>query len=317
MNPIRCTPSGRAYLLLLCILFVQCSPASSARCLAPSGADPRDMYIIAGQSNAAGLTGVHDTANYFSPGTLYPRVHVYGIYGAPAAVVNKDRGEQYRTVDWSAMATWGPARPGYGSKDLNHYQTIKPGATTADLYDLFGPELGFAAFLEHRHPHDHYLLKLAIGGTTLADDWKPGSYLYNELLEMVADAYNSIRDEVNLRIAGVFWMQGESDALDYSHATAYHANLGAFIRSLRHAVAEMGCPSARYDFPFIIGQIEDNRVWTYRSVVVAAQQSVGADFRMVGIVDTDSLARVDAVHFGEAGQYALGSRLYSAFFGLR
>ncbi len=247
---------------------------------------------------------------------MYPRVHIYGIYGAPADVVNKDRADQHHTVDWSRKAGWGSARPGYGSKDLSHYQTIKPGTTPADLNYLFGPELGFAAFLDPRHPHDHYLVKLAIGGTTLANDWKPGSYLYNELLEMVADAYNSKRYEVNLRIAGVFWMQGESDALDYSHAMAYQANLDMFISSFRDAVAEMGCPTTQHDFPFVIGEIEDNSIWTYRNVVAAAQQAVAAKSATVGIVVTDSLAHVDAIHFGEAGQCALGNRFYSVLFGL-
>lgn len=297
------------------------STAESAQCLPPAANPARNLFIIAGQSNAAGLAATDRPSSPFSPDTHFDQVQIYGFQGAPAVVLDRDNASLYRSVDWSAAASWGTARPGYGSKDLGYYRSvINPAAQASDLSGLYGAELPFAALLSHTPPYEHYLIKLAIGGTTLAPngdpvspDWAPGSFLYRELLEMIADAYNAKRAGVTLHIAGLFWMQGESDALDGLRAANYQASLAAFVAHFRASLSEMGCPVTKPDFPVIVGRIQDNPALPYREQVRNAQEAIAQSPMGVRTLSTDGLQRLDRVHFGESGQAELGTRLYDAF----
>lgn len=295
--------------------FVYC-----AQCL-PEAANPsRNIFIIAGQSNAAGLAETSRAPSGYSRNTIFNEVQIYGIHGAPVAVLNKDNAKRYSSVDWSAEASWGPAQPGYGSKDLDYYrQVINPTARAEDLNTLFGAELAFADLLSRTPPYEHYLVKLAIGGTTLAPknedvlpDWAPDSYLFRELLEMIADAYNAKRASLNLKIAGLFWMQGESDALDAAQATHYQTSLVAFVEYFRASLAEMGCRVTRPDFPVVVGRIQDNVALPFRHLVRNAQEAAERSVTGVSTLNTDTLQRIDQVHFGGSGQAALGTLLYYA-----
>jgi hypothetical protein len=82
----------------------------------------RQLFVVAGQSNAAGLASVRDVTggkeDYVRKDTVFPNVKIYGIYGAPSGVEGKDDGTLSRSVQWSRFASWKPAQPGFGFKNV-------------------------------------------------------------------------------------------------------------------------------------------------------------------------------------------------------
>jgi len=297
-----------------------CGQSMALTCPAVQPTIPeRQLYVIAGQSNAAGLASVDDyTAgpkDFVQQNTNYSNVKVYGIHGYHAWLDGKDGGAQSKqyNVNWAAYAAWNTARPGFGFKNTE-------GLPVAVVAKRFGPELAFASLLQQQPPYDHYIVKLAVADTPLAwhaskDHWAPGGRLYKQLLTMIENAYQSKKNTVRLRVAGLFFMQGETDALSSAAATQYQANLNGFIAHFRNAVHTGGCTD-NPQVPVVIGRIQDNPAWTYRQQVRWAQQEVDKNSASVGLVNTDDFAAelTDAVHYNEYGQFHLGLRMYFSFF---
>lgn len=285
----------------------------------------RKLFVVAGQSNAAGLASVRDVVggpdDYAQQDTVFPNVKIYGVYGAPPGVVGRDDGKFSRGVRWSRYASWQQARPGFGFKNLTPYAEEFPAGVTA--MEVFGPELYLARHLNDVPPKDHYIVKLAVANTSLRgggvlDNWAPGGGLNNELLKMIADAYNTQRSKVRLQVAGIFWMQGETDALNEASALRYKNNLSGFIKNFRQSLVRMKCTSDA-EVPVVLGRIQDNPVWTHRNHVRLAQARVAEELPRVSLVDTDDLSAhlvVGGVHFNEIAQARLGERAYKAFVGV-
>lgn len=323
------TGRGHFFRLLVwcfCLLFLD-GDIHAQICLTQDtnpSAPVRQLYVVAGQSNAVGLASVKDIVrgadNYAKETTVYPHVQIYGIQGAPLGVRGNDDAVRSRKVSWSEFAKWGVASPGYGYKNPGDNARLFPFG--AKPMDFFGPELYLAHFLNSQPPYDHYIVKLAVSNTSLnytpsADSWTPTGHLYTELLRMIASAYNSKRATVRLRVAGVFFMQGETDALNEMWAKSYKNNLSHFVLSLRRDLNEMGC-SEGSDFPVVIGKIQDNPAWLYRQYVRAAQQEVSRNLPRMANVNTDDFAGylvAGGVHFNEYGQFHLGERAYQALAG--
>jgi len=297
-----------------------CSQSMALTCPPVDPSIPeRQLYVIAGQSNAAGLASVDDYTSgpkdLVQDNTSYPNVKIYGIHGYHAWLDGKDGGAQSKqhNVYWPAYASWNIARPGFGFKN-------KEGLPVAAVAKRFGPELAFASLLNQQPPYDHYIVKLAVADTPLAwhtakDHWAPSGRLYNQLLSMIENAYQSKKNTVRLRVAGLFFMQGETDALSSTAAMQYKANLNALIANFRNAMHAGGCTNDP-QVPVVLGRIQDNPIWTYRKQVRLAQQEVDKNSASVGLVNTDDFATelADAVHYNEYGQFHLGMRMYFAFF---
>jgi len=224
------------------------------------------LFVLAGQSNMAGL-GVVSEADF--PDSI-PQVRVWNGFG-------------------ELSGGWGPLRPGLAFKKEN-----------------FGPEMTFGELLSARSPSDtFYLIKVAVGGTMLADEWRPPSaggpgYWYSAMLENVSSALDSLVSRPPLE--GVIWMQGESDAIHDSTARAYSANLRAFVADVRKA---WNAPAV----PWYIGLIDTQPSWPYAATVRAAQADVAQYLSCIVSVETIGL-QTDGVHYGTEGQKQLG-RLFA------
>lgn len=283
----------------------------------------RKLFVIAGQSNAAGLASVRDVVSgvddYARQDTVFPNVKIYGIYGAPQGVAGRDDGRISRGVQWSRYASWQLAQPGFGFKNVKPYVNEFPAGVTAK--EVFGPELYFARYLNEFPPRDFYIVKLAVANTPLSsflglDNWAPGGRINNELLKMVADAYNNKRSKVKLQVAGILWIHGETDALNEASAHQYKKNLIDFIKKLRQSLVRMKCTSDA-EVPVVVGKIQDNSVWMHRRHVRLAQVQVAHELPHVGLIDTDDFSRhlvAGGVHFNEVAQARLGERVFKAFF---
>lgn len=321
-------PTLRLLCSIVCLWGLACASGSSfaQHCLAvdanPS-APVRKLFVIAGQSNAVGLASVRDITsgpnNYVEEDTVFPNVKIYGVFNAGPEIAGKDDATHSSTVSWSRFASWQVARPGFGYKNVTHYPQYFPQGSGAQ--DMFGPELYFARYLNDRPPKDHYIVKLAVSNTSLnpttnADSWSPGGRLYKELMKMIAEAHNSKRTEVNLKVAGIFFMQGETDAMHKEWARNYEKNLKEFVQRFREDVQSMTCAEAK-NVPVVLGRIQNNSAWVHAKIVRLAQKKVARDVPHVSIVNTDDLSGwldKSGLHFNEYGQAQLGKRVYQAFF---
>lgn len=119
------------------------------------------------------------------------------------------------------------------------------------LSSHFGPELSLGLALHGQWPERQFaLVKRANSGSTLADDWVPGSHGYRALLEDVEVVRNANPDKIVVP-TGLIWLQGEADAKDYEKSESYGPNINHLITQLRSdieapnlAVVLVGLPGA-------------------------------------------------------------------------
>jgi len=182
----------------------------------------------------------------------------------------------------------------------------------------FGPEIGFAHEISRRFPHTQIkLIKFAVGGTSLLA-WDPKwsaskarltrNASAGPLFKKLIKTANINFDESKSTLAGILWMQGETDAKYPSVARQYVKNLNNFIYALR---AEFKSPNAL----FIMGAVNPpEKMFPATAVVQQAQKNAAAQIRNLRLVNTQDLAkRNDHLHYNTQGQLALGKRFARAY----
>lgn len=209
-----------------------------------SAGDPVKVFILAGQSNMEGHGKVdaEPEAND-GKGTL------------EWLVKNSETAPKYKhlvDVDgkWIArddVQIWylgrkGNLRPGFGARE-----------------GTIGPELGFGHVVGDAFTQPVLLIKLAWGGKSLAEDFRPpssggqvGPY-YQDLLKLtrkvLADAKAHFPQYAGreLELAGFGWHQGWNDRINQAFNDEYEQNLANFIRDVRE---DLGTPN----LPFVIAE---------------------------------------------------------------
>jgi hypothetical protein len=169
----------------------------------------------------------------------------------------------------------------------------------------FGPELSFGHTMAQAFPEcDIRLVKYAASGTALYNDWAPTSgEQYVAFMDTVRAALGELRsNNVDFEIAGMLWLQGESDAHEKQGAE-YQENLIAFIEHLR---TEFKAPEMR----FIIARVRDFYGKGEQAEMVRdAQQQVAADDPYVEWFDTDDCGSlVKGGHYESNGLIEIGQR---------
>lgn len=228
--------------------------------------DSVKLYILAGQSN------------------------MMGQYADKANLPVELQGEQSDVVVF-CNGQWTTLHPGIGS------------ATPND----FGPEVTFGRTMADSVTGESIVLvKYAVGATTLADNWNsttPGP-LYTGLINTVNEAVAALSEDHDVEIAGMIWMQGESDAMVHDKALAYEANFQNFVQDIREDLAVS-------DLPIAIGQIASDSAWTdYTIVHQAVDKVVAAKSKLVAF-STDDLPTMNH-HYNSEGQRQLGERFANA-----
>lgn len=226
-----------------------------------------DVYLIAGQSNAAGYT-VYDE-NILKK--------LCGPYAEGFAnVLYSGRAEYTVNVNTPQVST--------GANEVEGWVPVKVGFGFAA--DRIGPELGMAAYLSEHYYNEKNsdktagIIKFAHGGTSLLNDksgenaasgnWMPPSYaetlgignyaeskldggLYKELIKRVKSGVDKLKTlgYNDFNIKGLFWMQGECDRND---PCEYTKAFEFFIKDLRRDLsAAVGRDLS--NLPVIIGEI--------------------------------------------------------------
>jgi hypothetical protein len=222
------------------------------------------VFLLGGQSN---MIGQGANSELTAP------------YDTPQTDVNFWRG-----------GTWVPVRPGFGNSA-----------------NSFGPEVSFGIAIKDAYPADDlYLIKYAVGGTALYNDWSPvapGGPQYNGFTNTAAAALANLdAASIDYEIAGMLWMQGESDSLE-NRGQFYETNLRNFITAMRD---DYGDP----DLPFIVARIQS--YWGTQAqldLVRAAEQAVAETTHNVEWFDTDPYPVVSPSnpgHYGTQGILSMG-----------
>lgn len=233
------------------------------------------VVLLAGQSNMVGAGLVSELPS----GLLAPTTGVY-IH---------DEGE----VDATLTGAWVPLAPGFGAS-LAHV----------------GPELSFGLEIQRLRPRPLWgLIKHAVSATSLGADWDPATGpLYASFIDHARRALAALAPYGRAEVAGLIWMQGESDSFTQADADGYQARLTNFIARVR---SDLALPN----LPVVVGLISTATEWTYGDRVRAAQTAVADAVAQVGLVETADLPRdlaLDPYHYTAAGQVTLGQRFATA-----
>jgi hypothetical protein len=240
------------------------------------------VYLLAGQSNMEGVGG-----------TDYGDVAIPSPYNVPQTAVHIWNDSAYNGNKYGNA--WADLQKGFG-----------------DGPNDFGPEVTFGYKLHQMYPNDKiYLIKYAVGATTLGGDWNPNGtgVCYNDFKTVVNLAMANLTTAgLSPKISGMIWMQGEGDC-SASYAPAYAANLTNLIAIAR---SDFATPNMR----FALGRILTG--WgtdpSYGQQVRAAQMTVPGLVGNAAWINTDDLEINPAQprHYGTQGQIDLGLRFASA-----
>lgn len=168
-----------------------------------------------------------------------------------------------------------------------------------------GPAVAFADAVASAMPGVEVgLVPYAISGTAIAS-WQPGAGSLQ---------FETLRDETREaraghKLAGLFWMQGQSDTASLELAEAHAARTAIFFGALRSA---WDAP----DLPIAFGQLsEKNRsgisqaVW---DVVRAGQAGMQSPTQVMVTEPNDDASYMGDAHLNAAAQLSLGRRMAQA-----
>lgn len=288
-----------------------------------------DVYILAGQSNAAGFTPVAG---------LY-KGYTYG------GTVDEEKLAEYEN-GYTDVLYYGVTQSADPATAGARLQFVHAGQGHAGT--RLGPELGFAEGM-----HAYYggsagkaaVLKYAVGATSLGNfqnstsdefgTWMSPSMieeygeenlclnaglLYENLLVTVRMGLQAmIEAGYEPVIRGVMWMQGEADSTREDLANLYQKHLSALITDLRGdltgIMTELEIAQDCSATPFVIGKIgADLQNAAYEDVVREQMQKTAASMTAVRCAETGDLLvpdpndNNDVWHFSAKGILAVGNR---------
>lgn len=261
---------------------------------------PLDLYIVMGQSNAAG-------------------------YSKWEQIAAEDKKPVYSN-GFEDVYYYGRADSNYQSQPKTN---VKYGQGIAN--DRFGVEVGLADVIDTYSENEALIFKYAIGGTYLADNttsWFSTEYgnwcspsmtrsnpsisgvIYDDAMESLQQAvelYEGLGYTINLK--GTFWMQGEAEC-DGTGPRNYQYDrcLTALINDLRDDYFEILGDERVKVAPFVIGKICPSFIsWNNTTVAVqrGLQESVAAAMQNVLLLETS-----DYVIVNQQGQHMNGFDQY-------
>lgn len=242
------------------------------------------VFLLGGQSNMSGWTPLSE-------------VPVELRRNHPEVLIWIDGGE----APGSVSRRWMSLIPGLGKSET-----------------FIGPELSFGPELAQYFPDEKIaLLKYSYGGTDLVTHWRPPSsgettgFFYEGFIKSVYDGLASLPVGLEPEIAGMIWMQGESDANQTKEvADEYEFNLTNLIHDIR---SEFNVP----EMPFVIGQISEALAWdAFGSTIRKTQSDLGKKLLNTSTIITTDLGFTDQWHYNGIGEIMLGERFASSVYNI-
>ena len=248
-----------------------------------------DVILAAGQSNMVGQGQDADLPD------VLRRPHASAlIYTAPL-MPHDDRG-------WPSDHRWQPLAP------TNH-KTDPPG---------FGPELSFGHTFSAAFEHPAAIVKLAHGGTSLFEHWRPkdaddADTLTHRTLAHTRRAVDQLREQgYTPHLRGILWYQGEADTRPTNPAPErYGQQLQRLLDRFRGELAD-GRP-----VPFVLFRVHPHSgetpfYHTIRRAIVSAAEADPAG----AWIDVDDLHHPDSVHLDGPSLLTAGDRAARALLAL-
>lgn len=288
---------------------------------APTEAAPvLDIYLIAGQSNAAGCSSF--TADFANSDPNFTNGYSNVLYHGVSA-----GGTDFAT---KRIYTNVPVKAGYG-------------CGTGDI----GPELGMAKVLSQVYNQETgkmaAIVKYGYGGTGLADtisgqnfpegSWCPPSWLaehgkvdeyksgglYRAFVMQIQSAisdYRALGYEIN--IVGGYWMQGENDRT--KDVNTYAAMFECWVNDLRNDVYAITRDEADLKMPIMVGEISDyfnyNNYESNKAFTQMQREQIGA-IENVHVMPSGTIPTVDynddKAHWDTHSALWLGQRVGITF----
>lgn len=294
-----------------------------------------DMYLIGGQSNAAGYTTV-------------------------SGLKEEEKNVKFNNVMYAGQTdkyiTGGVGQNWLEYADFKKYVSAGYGTNIACM----GPEYGMAKVLNNAYTSENkaFIFKTAAGGTCLQDEpavyrgsygnWYPRSlwsegyepdlnntvlnetytgYLYKLFVENFKKVYTQLKQNgYNPIVKGMVWMQGEQDVgLGCTGAGKdYAVLLKQFITDIRNDIYSVTGDEKTIDMRFVIGKIATTFATPDNPgvpVINALQDKVARDMDYVETIETSDLiitkydangkivnVGTDQYHFNSKDDITLGER---------
>lgn len=239
---------------------------------------------------------------------------------------NKLSGEEYALYDGGAPNVRIAFYKDTPSANGNPFKGVSFGGGVDGA--RFGPEVGIARILGEKKPSvKYYLIKYAVGGTSLYADWRSPSSgqtgkCYTAMAEYVSSALSYLVDAgVNFEIGGFCFMQGEADTGTASVAAAYGETLAHFIADIR-SLLSFWAPEG--GIPFIDGLISDSSLWPCHAAVNDAKRAAAAKDEKYRLIDTlaagleyssEPVGAPDLAHYDALSMIKLGEMFGDAIAG--
>ena len=144
--------------------------------------------------------------------------------------------------------------------------------------------------MSERYPdEDIYIIKFAVGGTSLYQDWKSPSmvaegenvsYCYHLLTQYIESGLEKLAN-LNPKIVGFCWMQGEADSDFFDKSWDYFDNLCNFVGDLRELLNEK---SLNEKLNFIDAKIGSH--WKYQEIVNSQKEKFATISKYNHLIDT-------------------------------
>lgn len=256
-------------LLLFPLILASCSSAESASSSYHSSSENEsnissvsseeesqiaDVIILAGQSNCEGNSYV----SYLRKNTGEEQRNLY------------KNGFENTLIRFSCNR---------GANKCNTFMPVKQGMGVST--ERFGIEVGIAEALNDAGlAKKVYLIKYAVGGTTLYSDWHSpssdfgASELYGNMIKFVNESLKQLEDENLIPVIKAFcWMQGESDASG-SNSSAYYGLEKNFVQDMSQDLAYYASENG---ICFIDGGISDCSAWTNYKTINAAKKKLAEE----------------------------------------
>ncbi|MBE6537600.1 MAG: sialate O-acetylesterase [Ruminococcaceae bacterium] len=168
---------------------------------------------------------------------------------------------------------------------------VKCGANQGEPGGYFGPELGMAEKLNELYPDEtFFIVKFAWGGSNLHEQWRSQSSfgksgeLYRNFISFVHTSMDYlISKNYDVKIEGLCWMQGESDATTERHAKRYERLSKDFVKDIRSRLSDY---AASDGIAFIDAYISEH--WPQYKLLNESKQGVADSSSMNRVIDTIS-----------------------------
>ncbi len=259
----------------------------------------RDLFIVAGQSNAVGFDA---SPTDLPADSNDAKVRFWFRAGDPPP-------DEHDTTSAGKWTTLGPMPR--GNPMPKEKGVPRQYGNFSHPEGGFGPEIAFARSLLAKHPDQPIsVVKAAFSGTGLGGDWDPddtGSKgaCYRSLINELGLAEAAAKAEgITLQPRALIWVQGESDA-NSKDVELYTSRLTHLVNSLRkHLKAPEMIALVGVNTQFGLGKNPH-----MPGIVKAQQAAATADPRII-YVDTASAPIINSAHFSTQGTLDVG-RLFA------